>query len=178
LEGTISLGIYDGTGALVRVLYQQAQLNEFAIGADGLVTEWDGKNDVEQDLPAGKYHARGYLIGSLKLQDLGESSPPAVENNADSMVKLRLVPNPLRKEASPVVELRVAFDTNGSYLQTSDKLPLFTVSEAPNLSRAWIAKESKNAVDVWQDDGTTLHQFRISNVDQMMAFDCGQFILR
>jgi hypothetical protein len=101
-----------------------------------------------------------------------------VENNADSMLKLRLVPNPLRKEASPVVELRVAFDTNGSFLQTTDKLPLFTVSEAPNLSRAWIAKESKNAVDVWQDDGTTLHQFRISNVDQMMAFDCGQFILR
>ena len=178
LEGTISLGIYDGNGKLVRVLYQQAQLNEFAIGADGLVTEWDGKNDAEQDLPAGKYHARGYLIGSLKLQDLGESSPPAVENNADSMLKLRLVANPLRKETSPVVELRVAFDTNGSYLQTSDKLPLFTVSEAPNLSRAWIAKESKNAVDVWQDDGTTVHQFRISNLDQMMAFDCGQFVLR
>ena len=36
LEGTISLGIYDRTGKLVRVLYQQAQLNEFAIGADGL----------------------------------------------------------------------------------------------------------------------------------------------
>ena len=82
------------------------------------------------------------------------------------------------KRQSPVVELGVAFDTNGSYLQTSDKLPLFTVSEAPNLSRAWIAKKSENAVDVWQDDGTTVHQFRISNVDQMMAFDCGQFELR
>ena len=42
--------------------------------------------------------------------------------------------NPLRKDKSPVVELRVAFDTNGSYLQTSDKLPLFTVSEAPNVT--------------------------------------------
>jgi hypothetical protein len=129
-------------------------------------------------LPAGKYHARGYLIGSLKLQDLGESSPPEMENNADSMVKLRLIRNPLRKDTRLVVELGVAFDTNGSYLQTSDKLPLFTVSKAPNLSRAWIAKKSENAVDVWQDDGTTVHQFRISNVDQMMAFDCGQFELR
>lgn len=178
LEGTISLGIYDKTGKLVRVLDQQTQLNQFAIGADGLVTEWDGKNDNEQDLPAGKYHARGYLIGPLKLQDLGESSPPAVENNADSMVKLRLVPNPLRKEASPVVELRVAFDTNGSYLQTIDKLPLLTLSEAPNLTRAWIAKKRDNVLDVWQDDGTTVHQFRITNVDQIMAFDCGEFELR
>jgi hypothetical protein len=178
LEGTISLGIYDKTGKLVRVLHQQAQLNEFAVGADGLITQWDGKNDDKQDLPAGKYHARGYLIGSLKLQDLGENSPPEMEHNADSMVKLRLVRNPLRKDTRPVVELVIAFDPNGSYLQTSDKLPLFTVSEAPNLIRAWIAKKSQNAVDVWQDDGTTVHQFRISNVDQMMAFDCGRFELR
>ena len=178
LKGTISLGIYDKTGKLVRVLDQQTQLNQFAIGADGLVTEWDGKNDNEQDLPAGKYHARGYLIGPLKLQDLGESSPPAVENNADSMVKLRLIPNPLRKEASPVVELRVALDTNGSYLETIDKLPLLTLSEAPNLTRAWIAKKRDNVLDVWQDDGTTVHQFRITNVDQIMAFDCGEFELR
>src|SRR6266436_6451135 len=173
LEGTISLGIYDKTGKLVRVLHQQ-----FAIGADGLVTQWDGKNDDEQDLPVGKYHALGYLIGSLKLQDLGESSRPEMEHNADSMVKLRLVRNPLRKDTKPVVELGVAFDPNGSYLQTSDKLPLFTVSEAPNLIRAWIAKKSENAVDVWQDDGTTVHQFRITNVDQIMAFECGEFELR
>src|SRR5881227_2736935 len=35
MEGTISLGIYDKSGKLVRVLHQEAQLNEFAIGADG-----------------------------------------------------------------------------------------------------------------------------------------------
>src|SRR5882724_2959728 len=33
LEGTISLGIYDGSGKLVRVLNQQAQLDEFTVGA-------------------------------------------------------------------------------------------------------------------------------------------------
>jgi len=178
LEGTISLGIYDKTGKLVRVLHQQAQLNEFAVGADGLVTQWDGKNDDEQDLPAEKYHARGYLVGSLKLQDLGESSAPAMENDANAMVKVRLVRNPLRKEKKPVVELGIAFDNDGSYLKTGDGLPLFTVSETPNLTRAWITKKSENAVDAWQDDGTKVHQFRVSNLDQMMAFDCGQFELR
>ena len=178
LEGTISLGIYDTSGKLVRVLQQQAQLDEFAIGADGLVTQWDGKNDDEQDSPSGKYHARGYLIGSLKLQDLGESGAPAMENDASATVKVRLVRNPLRSEKKPVVELGIAFDSDGSYLKTSDGLPLFTVSETPNLTRAWIAKKSENTIDAWQDDGTQVHQFRVWNLDQMMAFDCGQVELR
>jgi hypothetical protein len=178
LEGTISLGIYDKTGKLVRVLQQQAQLNEFTTGADGLVTQWDGKNDNDQDLPSGKYHARGYLIGSVKLQDLGGSSPSAMEDEANAVVKVRLVRNPLRSEKKPVVELGIAFDSDGSYLKTSDGLPLFTVSETPNLTRAWMAKESENAVDAWQDDGTQVHEFRVSNLDQMMAFDCGQVELR
>src|SRR5690348_18116045 len=39
LEGTISLGIYDKTGKLVRVLHQQANLDNFTIGADALVTQ-------------------------------------------------------------------------------------------------------------------------------------------
>jgi len=63
LEGTISLGIYDKSGKLVRVLHQEAQLNEFAIGADGLVTQWNGRNGEEQDSPAGRYQARGYVMG-------------------------------------------------------------------------------------------------------------------
>jgi hypothetical protein len=129
-------------------------------------------------LPPGKYHARGYLIGSLKMRDLGESSPPAMENDASAVVKVRLVHNPLRNEKKAVVELGIAFDDDGSYLKTSDGLPLFTVSETPNLTRAWIAKKNENAVDAWQDDGTQVHQFRVSNLDQMMAFDCGQVELK
>jgi hypothetical protein len=46
------------------------------------------------------------------------------------------------------------------------------------VNRAGIAAKSENAVDIWQDNGTSVHQFRISNVDQMMAFDCGQFELK
>ena len=178
MEGTISLGIYDQTGKLVRVLHQNAQLNDFTIGADALVTRWDGKDDSYQDLPAGKYHARGYLIGPFKLEDVGETSPPGMETDANPMVKVRLVRNPLRKDKRPVVELRVGFNGMGSCLRTGDGLPLFKVSETPNLTRAWIATKNENAVDLWQDDGTKVHRFRITNVDQMMAFDCGEFELK
>ena len=177
MDGTITFGIYDQAGKMVRVLHQNAQLNDFAIGADALVTRWDGKDDGNQDLPSGRYHARGYLVGALKREDLGENSRPQTEMEAN-VVKVRLVRNPLRKDKRPVVELGIGFNSEGSYLKTSDGLPLFKISETPNVTRAGIAAKSENAVNIWQDDGTTVHQFRVSNVDQMMAFDCGEFELR
>ena len=177
MDGTISLGIYDQAGNIVRVLHQNAQLDDLTIGPDSLVTRWDGKDDGHQDLPSGRYHARGYLVGSLKRADLGETSSPPPENEAN-VVKVRLVQNPLRKDKRPVVELGIGFNSEGSYLKTSDGLPLFKISETSNVTRARIAAKSENAVDIWQDDGKTAHQYRISNVDQMMAFDCGDFELK
>ena len=161
----------------MRVLHQNAQLNDFAIGADALATRWDGKDDGHRDSPPGRYHARGYLVGPLKREDLGETSPPSGLNEANA-VKVPLVRNPLRKDKKPTVELGLGFDGTGSFLKTSDGLPLFKVSETGNVTRAGIATHGENAVDIWQDDGTTVHGFRISNVDQMMAFDCGEFQLK
>ena len=178
LEGTISLGIYDGNGTLVRVLHQQAELNEFTIGADALMTQWDGKDDDDEDLPAGKYRAHGYLVGQFKLEDIGEATPPPVENEPPTSVKVRLMPNPLANNKRSIIDLVVGFDSDGSYLKTIDDLPLFMLSETPNLIRAFITKKSEKSVDVWQDDGTSIRQFRISNVDKMMAFDCGEFELK
>jgi hypothetical protein len=177
MDGTISLGIYDQAGKIVRVLHQNAQLNDFAIGADALVTRWDGKDDGNQDSPSGRYHARGYLVGPLKREDLGETSPPSMESEAN-VVKVRLVRNPLRKDKRPVVELGIGFNSEGSYLKTSDGLPLFKISETSNVTRAGISSKGENAVNVWYDDGASVHQLRISNVDQMMAFDCGEFELK
>jgi hypothetical protein len=178
LEGTISLGIYDENGALVRVLHQQAELNQFTIGADALVTQWDGKDDDDEDLPAGKYRAHGYLVGEFKLEDMGEATPPPMESESPPSVKVRLMPNPLANDKRSSIDLVVAFDSDGSYLKTIDDLPLFMLSETPNLVRVFIAKKNEKSVDVWQDDGTSVRQFRISNLDKMMAFDCGEFDLK
>jgi hypothetical protein len=178
LEGTISLGIYDGNGKLVRILHQQAELNEFTIGADALVTKWDGKNDDGEDLPAGKYHARGYLVDRFKVEDLGQAAGPPVEDNATGNVKVKLMPNPLANDERPIVNLGVGFDDEDSFLKTTDGLPLCTVSETPNLIRASIKKNSERSVDVWQDDGAVVEQFRVSSIDKMMAFDCGDFELK
>jgi hypothetical protein len=178
LEGTISLGIYDNNSKLVRVLHQEAASNEFTIGADALVTQWDGKNDDGEDLPAGKYHARGYLIGHLKVQDLGQAAAPPVEDDATAEVKVKLMPNPLANDERPIVDLGVGFDEEGSFLKTIDGLPLCTIRETPNLIRASIKKNGEKSVDVWQDDGAVVVRFRISNIDNMMAFDCGDLELK
>src|SRR5215510_1312302 len=153
MDGTISLGIYDQAGKIVRVLNQNAQLDNFTIGPDSLVTRWDGKDDGHQDLPSGRYRARGYLVGALKREDLGEASPGPTETAANA-VKIRLVRNPLHKDKKPMIELGIEFNSEGSYLKTSDGLPLFKISETPNVTRAGIAAKSENAVDVWQTDGT------------------------
>jgi hypothetical protein len=178
LEGRISLGIYDAQGKLVRVLHREADLNQFTIGADALVTQWDGKNDNGEDLPAGKYHARGYLVGSLQVEEPGQAPASPSENSSNASVKVRLMPNPLANDTRALVGLAAGFDNNGSYLQTTDGLPLFTITKSPNLSRVSILKKGDKSIDTWQTDSTAFHQFRISNVDQMMAFDCGEFELK
>ena len=178
LEGTISLGIYDAWGQLVRVLHQEAELDEFTVGEDALVTKWDGKNDDGEDLASGKYHAHGYLVGHLKVDELGKAPTAAPDFNAARTVQIKLIPNPLANDERPIVVLAVGFDDENSFLRTADGLPLFTMSKEPKLIRAAITKNGEKSVDVWQDDGAVVEQFRVSNVDRMMAFDCGDFELK
>ncbi len=361
IEGTISLGIYDQSGKLVRVLHRESDTDDFTIGHDALITEWDGKNDAGEDLPAGKYRARGFSVGALsvagvayffndwvtddksphirrlwqlwmedkelrinadlagdkKLDIICDAATGAVlkeaplrmgthcneipnlphifspidcasgkdetlwlidrlggnesrevkqlskdhevlrrlacpkddpqpgcieasrtadkiflleenpnlqrlrgltliatmtqkertisdwnvdfekkivahkdfslENgkpvatgakNAPEKIVQTLRPNPLKRDKPGSVEIAVGFDADGSYLKTSDGLPLRSISDTPNLSRALLTAHDEKAIDVFQDDGAVVEQFRISGADQMMAFDCGDFELK
>jgi hypothetical protein len=172
MEGTISLGIFDENGKLVRVLHREAKIDSFTVDPDSLSTGWDGKNDAGEDLPPGKYRGRGYLVGRFKVEDLGKAAVPPAKAAA-SHVAVKLVMNPLVSDTRSVVDLGVGFDDKGSFLKTMDGLPLGTVSKASNLVRASITKNGEKSVDVWQDDGSMVERFRVSNIDQLMAFDCG-----
>jgi hypothetical protein len=68
MEGTLSLGIYDKAGKLVRTLHREAAETDFTIGLNGLITKWDGKDDMGQPMPAGKYFARGYAVGEIRVE--------------------------------------------------------------------------------------------------------------
>lgn len=367
LEGTISLGIYDRSGKLVRVLHREDTIADFTAGHDALETTWDGKDDAGNSLPTGRYSARGYLVANLKIEgidyffndwvtdessdiahlahisqievrdnllqlnattadgnqglfdfvpatgkltgaiapshpaaspnDAGllidpvasatgkdgsvwaishlsrdsaqveivqlsaapatvlrklsiepgapapigiaasttedkifllEESPalervrsltlqstttavdekqtvsdwkvdfekkivahknfsiadgkpvatPPNESLAPPKIAQKLRPNPLKRDQPGQVDLAAGVDAAGSYLKTADGLPLRTISDTPNLSRAVLAAHDDKAVDVFQDDGAVVEQFRLSGLDQMMAFDCGDFELK
>jgi hypothetical protein len=366
LDGTISLGIYDAKGKLVRVLHREADINDFKIGTDALSTTWDGKDDAGGIVPAGKYSAHGFVVGdfkiegvefffndfvtnhdsprvrrlqSVRLQDndlrlevdllgderatlvcdakqgaflrklpledpvhceekaplpdvvqvtdcdfgmngtlwlidsldggvrrevkqlskthellrrmaIPESEPqprsiaasttedriflvegdpaspvnrlralslagsktddangavsdwktdfekkivehqnfwiengkpiPTNPNNkiVPEKISLKLQPNPLLADARVVVELAVGLDEDGSFLKAADGLPLCSISETPKLTRALLAAHGSSALDVFQDDGAVVEQFRVAGVDQMMSFDCGGFELK
>jgi hypothetical protein len=365
LDGTISLGIYDTKGKLVRVLYREADINEFDIGTDALSTTWDGKDDAGNNVPSGRYAAHGFVVGDLVIEGVGfffndfvtsddsprvrhlrglrlgdnelrvdadllgdeqatlvcdakqgtvlrslpfdgsthcaektplpevvqiadcdfgvnntlwlidnlegarheikqlsktrdllrrmviaenepqpraiaasttedriflvegaEHSPAtrlralslagsktdgangavsdwktdfekkivahqefSIENGkpvptnpknkiAPEKIPVKLQPNPLLADARVSVELAVGLDEDGSFLKAGDGLPLCSISETPQLTRALLAAHGSNALDVFQDDGAVVEQFRVTGVDQMMSFDCGGFELK
>ena len=344
LDGTISLGVYDAKGKLVRVLFREADINEFNIGSDSLSTTWDGKDDVGENVPPGKYTAHGFVVGDLKIEGVGfffndwitsaegprfshirslamhdenlllavdlvppgvghvlydiadksltvkdtdpettndagapgrdgtrwvieagevkqlaangellrqlpvvPEQPPAkaiaaslkenkiylleenekeqrvralslvatkgngsdqaisewkvdfeksivahknfsiaggkpvttpAEENIPDKVKVKLQANPLLNDDRVIVEMMIGLDADGSFIKAADGLPLCTISETQNLSRALLASHGANGLDVFQDDGAVVEQFRITGVDEMMSFDCGGFELK
>ena len=68
MEGTLSLGIFNGAGKLVRVLHREAAREEFKVGENGLSTRWDGRDDAGQAAPLGKYGVRGWTTGNLGVE--------------------------------------------------------------------------------------------------------------
>lgn len=65
IEGTISLGVYDKSGKLVRTLRSEAQSEDFTIALNGYVVQWDGRDDAGKVVSAGKYRFLGYAVGDL-----------------------------------------------------------------------------------------------------------------
>ena len=66
---TFSLGIYEAkSGKLVRRLKEAATQDAFTVGLNGLITNWDGNDDAGKAVAPGRYAARGYAVGALKVE--------------------------------------------------------------------------------------------------------------
>jgi len=59
-----------------------------------------------------------------------------------------------------------------------DGLPLATIRETPSLARVLIEKDGEKAADIWEYNGSATEHLHVSNIDKMMAFDCGFFDLK
>ena len=112
---------------------------------------------------------------------LENGNPVAASANpprAPEKIIQELRPNPLEHDQPGKVELAIGIDEDGCFLETSDGLPLRTISDTPSLLRALTARPNDETIDVFQDDGAVVEQFRASNLRQMIAFDCGEFELK
>jgi hypothetical protein len=176
LEGTISLGIYDKNEQLVRVLHQEAELDEFEVGADALNGRWDGKDDDGYDLPAGRYHAKGFVVAPTKVEEVKWDNPGQTE--MPNSVRVKLVANPLENNERPIVELAVGFDDENAFLKAADGLPLITIWPGNDTTRAWITQRADKSLDVFLDYGVSTRQLHVMGVSKMMAFDCGDLDLK
>ncbi len=127
----------------------------------------DWKVEFEKQIVA---HQRFALVGG---QPLIGPDPPAVDQ-----VMIRLRPNPLEKDQSATVTIAVGYDEDGSFLKTTDGLPLQTMSETSHLQRVLLSPNNGKSIDVFQDDNAVVEQFRVTALDQMMAFDCGEVELK
>jgi hypothetical protein len=177
LEGKISLGVYSEWGQLVRVLHQEAEFDEFTIGADALSTKWDGKDDYDYDLPPGKYSAHGFLVAPMKIGAETIASSAAV--SGASSVRVKLIANPLENNERPTVDICAGFDDDDGYLQTIDGLPLVTVAKRQDAKSVSVAAGRDNkSVIVFLSNDVNVRQIEVSGIAKMMAFDCGTFELK
>src|SRR5438045_63227 len=141
MDGTISLGIWDSNDKLVRVLQREAKIDKFTVEENSLSTTWDGKNDAGEDLPVGRYRARGFLVGKMKVEDLAK--PEAAPADTSDRIAVKLVTNPLISDTRAIMEIGAGFDDKGSFLKTMDGLPLATISSTSHLSRVSIRKDGE-----------------------------------
>jgi len=178
IQGTISLGIYDENAKLVRVLEQEAELDQFEVGDDGLTTRWDGKDDDGYDVPAGTYHARGYSVAPMKIEQQpitgGVMGPPTLK----SLLHVRLVPNPLEKNEPAIVDLDIGYDDENACLKTSDGLPLVTIANIGDVEYAAFTSQSDQTVTILLREPTSSLMVKVGPISKMMAFDCGDFELK
>jgi len=63
LSGDIVLGIFDAAGKVVRTLRFEPDAPELTIDTNGYIAQWDGRDEAGAACPAGRYVARGYVVG-------------------------------------------------------------------------------------------------------------------
>jgi hypothetical protein len=102
---------------------------------------------------------------------LNRTPPPKFE----ASFRQTLIPNELSEGSKAAVQIAIAFDERGSFLRTADGLPLRRVTDTPGLKWAALSREPDGALTLFQSDGAAVEEFRLRKLDQMMAFDAGDY---
>ena len=87
-NATFSVGVFDSkTGKLIRRLHEIAPGSAFTAGLNGFVTKWDRRDDSGNFVPPGKYLARGWAVGPLKVEGVDVLGNEWVAEDEDLRIK-------------------------------------------------------------------------------------------
>lgn len=116
MDGTLSLGIYDAKGKLVRTLHRAAKEEAFTAAPDGLATSWDGRDDNGNPAPAGRYSARGFCVGKAVQSRRVDFSPgrPAAEASPPPGASAQGSPAPASSPAAAAASASPSPDAGSS----------------------------------------------------------------
>ena len=123
VEGTISLGVYNAAGKLVRVLKHEAEESEFTAGDDGFVTEWDGKDDTGAPCPSGTYRARGVVVGDLAVEGVDFIGNDWVTGDDSPHVSRITALSSAHPRGEPVLAVLLAGSSTPSVYHLALKMP-------------------------------------------------------
>lgn len=128
LEGRIVLGVFNEAGKLVRTLRPEPFTPDLKIDTNGYITEWDGRDDGGARCSAGRYSARGVVVGdAVEVRGEAYHFNDWVAEDGVPVTAVRLLPIPgvMAIEATVAGEEtpRQAVITSDGSLAWGDDLP-------------------------------------------------------
>ena len=152
MQGSLSLGIYDGSGRLVRSLHRGDDIESPAFGKalNGLITNWDGKNDAGVTVSAGKYFARGYGVGDLGADGEAMHGNDFIVDDDSPRVKRILE---VRPGADGKVEILTQTASGAQLLLTCDPAGVIQKPATPDATQTLGAAQPGPTAAVSASDG-------------------------
>lgn len=179
-HGTVSIGIYDNNGTLIRVLCDEWTFNRFHVGLNALSTVWDGKDNAGVPVAPGTYHARGFLVGDIEVSGEalhfndwieGNDSPRLAEvlalqllSGGDMLVAARLAGD---REAL----LRYSPDGTVRWSNISDSVPAGAISLAASSTLAFHLRDGKLRCFNLEDGAEVALPFPVDGITSVAARD-------
>lgn len=103
MEGTLSVGIYDAAGKLVRVLHREAGIQDFKVAENGLLTHWDGRDASGQRAAPGKYKVAGLMVGELGVEGVAFHGNDWIKDDSPRYSRVTAVKNVGRDEVHVIL---------------------------------------------------------------------------
>ena len=114
--------------------------------------------------------------GSQQFTEVAHRVGRAKPFASEAKVNVSSQSNPLLGGATPPVSISVGTDPEGSFLKTSEGLPLRRLTDTTNLRWAVLGHDNNQPeLVLLQSDGSVVEEYRIRQPGRLMTFDAGEY---